>query len=196
MFKSWYKWMGSRVHSKFADIILVILFYFEALIFIIPTDPMLIIYCIERRDRAYWYAFLATVGSVLGGMTGYAIGYYIWQYYGQSIIHNPFVNVILKPSDFYYLCDLYKEHEYLAIFIAGFTPVPYKAATFTAGFCQLAFMPFVLCSFIARGARFLIYAVVISIWGEQIKKYIDRYFGLLVLLIIVLISGSIWLCRN
>ncbi len=195
MLKSLYKWMGSRVHSKHADLILTLLFYFEALIFIIPTDPMLIIYCIERRDKAYWYALLAAIGSVLGGMTGYAIGYWIWQDYGQNIIHSTWVNMVFKPADFYYLCNLYKQHEYLAIFIAGFTPVPYKAATFTAGFCQLAFLPFVLCSFIARGARFLIYAVIISIWGEQIKKYIDRYFNLLVLLVVVLISVSIWLCK-
>ena len=195
MFKSLYKWMGSRVHRKHADLILVILFFFEALIFIIPTDPMLIIYCIERRNNAIWYALLATIGSVLGGITGYIIGYILWQSAGQAIIHNQWINMILKPADFYYLCDMYKEHEYLAIFIAGFTPVPYKAATFTAGFCSLAFVPFVLCSIIARGSRFLIYAITITIWGEQIKEYIDRYFNLLVLSIIVLIAFSIWLCK-
>lgn len=157
---------------------------------------MLIVYCIEHRKKAYWYAFLATVGSVLGGITGYIIGYWLWESLGQTIIHNRFVNKIIKPDDFSYLCDLYKEHEYLAIFIAGFTPVPYKAATFSAGFCKLGFIPFVICSFFARGARFFLYAIVISIWGEKIKEYLDRYFNLLVLLIILLISVSIWLCKR
>ncbi len=195
MFRAVYKWMGRQAYSKYANPMLVFLFYLEALIFIIPTDPMLILYCIERRNNALWYAFLATVGSVLGGITGYIIGYLLWQSAGQTIINLPVVNMVLKPQDFHYLCDLYKKHEYLAIFIAGFTPVPYKAATFTAGFCKLSFIPFVLCSTFARGSRFLIYAIAITIWGEQIKKYIDRYFGLIVLLIIVLISASIWLCR-
>ncbi len=195
MFKSIYKWMGSCVYRKHADLILLILFYFEALIFIIPTDPMLILYCIEQQKKAFWYALIATIGSILGGITGYIIGYTIWQSAGQTIIHNPWVNIILKPADFYYLCDLYKQHEYLAIFIAGFTPVPYKAATFTAGFCSLAFIPFVFCSIIARGSRFLIYAITITIWGKQIKEYIDRYFNLLVVLIVALIAFSIWLCK-
>jgi len=190
-----YRWMGSCVHKKHADLLLMVLFYFEALIFFIPTDPMLIVYCIERKNKAFWYALLATIGSVLGGMTGYIIGYTIWQSAGQSIIHNRLVNLILSPADFYYLCDLYKSHEYVAIFIAGFTPVPYKAATFTAGFCKLAFIPFVLCSIIARGSRFVLYAIAITIWGEQIKEYIDRYFNVLVVLVIMLIACSIWLCK-
>ena len=195
MFKAVYRWMGRQAYGKYANPLLVFLFYLEALIFIIPTDPMLILYCIERKDNAWLYAFLATVGSVLGGITGYLIGYFLWQTAGQAIVNSPFMNMILKPSDFYYLCDLFKKHEYVAIFIAGFTPVPYKAATFTAGFCKLSFIPFVLCSIFARGSRFFLYAIAITIWGEQIKKYIDRYFNLLVVLILVLISASIWICR-
>lgn len=196
MFKSIYRWMGSCVHKPHADLLLTVLFYFEALIFFLPTDPMLIIYCIERRKKAFWYAFIATVGSVLGGATGYLIGYWLWESYGQIIINSRLVSMVLKPDDFSYLCELYKEHEYLAIFIAGFTPVPYKAATFTAGFCKLGFIPFVICSFIARGARFFLYAIVITIWGEKIKEYLDRYFNLLVVLIILLISVSVWLCKR
>ena len=188
--------MGASVHKPHAELLLTVLFYLESLIFFIPTDAMLIIYCIERRKKAYWYAFIATIASVLGGITGYLIGYWLWQYHGHAIINSKLVSMVLKPEDFSYLCELYKEHEYLAIFIAGFTPVPYKAATFTAGFCSLSFLPFVLCSFLARGARFFLYAIVISIWGEKIKEYLDRYFNLLVVLVISLISVSIWLCKR
>lgn len=196
MLKAIYRWMGSCVHKKHADLLLMVLFYFEALILFLPTDPMLIVYCIERRKKAFWYAFIATVASVLGGATGYLIGYWLWDSYGQIIINSRLVSFALKPEDFSYLCELYKKHELMAVFIAGFTPVPYKAATFTAGFCRLGFIPFVLCSFVARGARFFLYAIVISIWGEKIKEFLDRYFNLLVLLIILLISGSIWLCKQ
>jgi membrane protein YqaA with SNARE-associated domain len=196
MFKALYTWMGSRVYTKHGTLMLGILFYLEAMVFILPTDPMLIVYCIERRSRAFWYATVATVCSVLGGVTGYIIGYYLWQHAGEAIIHNAWLNLIIKPDDFYYLCDLYKEHEFLAIFIAGFTPVPYKAATFTAGFCGLAIIPFIVCSFLARGARFYLYAIAISIWGKQIKEYIDRYFNLIVVCIPILIALCIWLCRR
>lgn len=196
MLRALYTWMNGCVHKKYADLMLVVLFFFEALIFILPTDPMLIMYCIEQRNKAFWYASLATIGSVLGGITGYIIGYTVWQSVGEAIIHNQLVNIVITPKDFYYACELYQKHAYLAIFIAGFTPVPYKVATFTAGFCKIAFLPFVICSIIARGARFFLYAITITLWGKQIKQYIDRFFNLLVPLIVLLIAVSVWLCKH
>ena len=190
-----YDWMGTRVHSKHADLILGVLFYLEA-IFFLPTDPMLIIYCIERRDKAYRYATIATLSSVLGGFTGYYIGYWLWIHAGQQIIHNPFVAYVMSPETFTRLCVLYKKYEAVAILAAAFTPIPYKAATLTAGFCNLALMPFLIASLIGRGARFFLYAVTISIWGKQIKEYIDRYFNLLVVFAMILISGAIWLMKR
>lgn len=195
MLRPLYYWMNSCVHKKHADALLTVLFFLEALIFIIPTDPMLIMYCIEKRHQAFWYAFIATVGSVLGGITGYFIGYLLWGYAGQTIIHNPLINLIVTPEQFYAACELYKQHACFAILIAGFTPIPYKAATLTAGFCNIALTPFIICSIIARGARFFIYAVTISIWGEQIKEYIDRFFDLFVLLILIIMILIIWLCK-
>ncbi len=133
MLKSAYQWMGSRVYSRCADVILAILFYFEA-IFFIPTDPMLIFYCMERRDRSFWYATIATLSSVLGGITGYFIGYNLWIAAGETIIHNSFFSSIVSPERFTYLCEHYKQHEYVSILLEGFTSIPYKVATLTAGF--------------------------------------------------------------
>src|SRR5665647_259645 len=123
-----YNWMGTRVYSRYADVTLGVLFFLEA-IFFIPTDPMLIMYCIERRDRAYYYATIATVCSVLGGLAGYYIGYTLWLTMGQQIIHHPMVRYIMTPQTFNHLCELYKKYEALAILAAAFTPIPYKAAT-------------------------------------------------------------------
>lgn len=190
-----YDWMGNRVYSPYGDVILGLLFYLEA-IFFIPTDPMLIMYCIERRDKAYYYATIATVCSVLGGLTGYYIGYTLWQTMGQQIIHHPMVSYIMTPQTFTHLCGLYKKYEALAILAAAFTPIPYKAATLTAGFCNLSLMPFIIASLIGRGARFYLYAITISIWGKQIKQYIDRYFNLLVLLAMMVIGIAIWLMQR
>ncbi|MDR3550985.1 MAG: VTT domain-containing protein [Candidatus Babeliales bacterium] len=190
-----YDWMGNRVYSPYGDVILGVLFYLEA-IFFIPTDPMLIMYCIERRDKAYYYATIATVCSVIGGLTGYYIGYTLWQTMGQQIIHHPMVSYIMTPQTFNHLCGLYKKYEALAILAAAFTPIPYKAATLTAGFCNLSLMPFILASIIGRGARFYLYAITISIWGKQIKQYIDRYFNLLVLFAMTVIGIVIWLMQR
>lgn len=190
-----YDWMGNQVHSRYADVVLGILFYLEA-IFFLPTDPMLIVYCIERRDRAYYYATIATLSSVIGGLTGYFIGYSLWHTVGQQIIHNPLVSYVMTPETFTHLCGLYKKYEALAILAAAFTPIPYKAATLTAGFCNLSVAPFIIASLIGRGARFYLYAITISIWGKQIKQYIDRYFNLLVLCAMVLIAGAVWLMQK
>jgi membrane protein YqaA with SNARE-associated domain len=184
--------MGSTINSPYADYILCFLFYLEA-IFFLPTDPILIVYCLERRDRAIIYATIALFGSVLGGMTSYALGALLWDAYGQQIIHNPFVNYILTPERFYHLADLYQQNEWFAIFMAGFTPIPYKAATLAAGFCKISFAPFVICSMIARGARFYLLAVVCKTWGHQIKDSFQKYFNLILLFAVVLIMLTVWL---
>lgn len=184
--KRLYAWMDNMIYSTYADSMLGLLFFIES-IFFLPTDPMLIVYCFTRREKAFRYATIATAGSVLGGMTGYCIGALLWDNFGQQIIHNHIVNYIISPGLFKYLCSQYQQHECLAILIAAFTPIPYKAATLSAGFCRLSFAPFVLCSIIGRGARFYLYALVISRWGSRIKMYMERFFGPLILLVSLLI---------
>ncbi len=192
--KKLYSWMGSCVYSPYADYILGFLFYLEA-IFFLPTDPMLIFYCIERNDRAIWYATVATVSSVLGGITSYLIGSILWDTMGDQIIHNSIINYVLTPNFFYYLAEQYRQHEWLAILIAGFTPVPYKAATLTAGFCKLSFIPFVICSVIARGSRFYLLAFIIKALGPRIKQSIERYINIVMILMFATIVGTIWFFR-
>ncbi len=187
-----YQWMGSSIHSPYADYILGFLFYLEA-IFFLPTDPVLIIFCLERRDRALTYATIATIGSVLGGITSYLLGACLWHYAGDSIVHNQYVNYILTPPMFNKLSCQFQKYEWWAIFIAGFTPIPYKAATLAAGFCKLSFGPFVVCSAIARGSRFFILAIVCKRFGEQIKESVMKYFNLILLFTVIIILISTWL---
>ncbi len=187
-----YEWMGSTINSPYSDYILGFLFYLEA-IFFLPTDPILILYCLERRDKALTYATIATVGSVLGGITSYALGALLWNYAGDQVIHNQFVNYIMSPKTFHRLSNQYQEYEWWAIFIAGFTPVPYKAATLAAGFCKISLIPFITCSIIARGARFYLLAIVCKLFGEQIKESIQKYFNVILLLAVVLIILFTWL---
>lgn len=193
--KRLYDWMGTRVYSPYASHILAILFFLEAIVFI-PTDPMLIVYCLERQDRAYYYATIATLASVLGGLTGYGIGYMLWHSVGPQIINSAFVRYIMTPATFHYLCQLYKHYEAWAILAAAFTPIPYKAATLSAGFCNLSLAPFIIASLIGRGARFYLYAITISIWGHRIKEYIEKYFNLLVMFAMIVIFTAIWLLKK
>jgi membrane protein YqaA with SNARE-associated domain len=185
-----YDWMAKQVHTSYATPFLSFLFFIEATIFFIPVDPLLILYCVEHRSRSLYYATIATFSSVIGGVFGYAIGFTLWQALGSWIVH-----YIISPDTFAKVVTWFTEYENIAVLIAGFTPVPYKAVTIGAGFCKLPIIPFVAYSFIARGARFYLLAIVISIWGEQIKEYIDRYFNLLVILFVLIVALSIWLIK-
>jgi len=186
MLKKIYDWLGSKVHAPYADYVLCILFYFEAL-FLIPVDPILILYCVENRKKSLFYAALATVSSVIGGISGYLIGSWLWDIAGKQILHGRFISYILPFETFEYLRTQYHHYSHWAILISGFTPIPYKAATLTAGFCKLPVLSFIVCSLISRGARFFLIAIVIRIWGAHIKSFIDTYFNMLTLLFVAIL---------
>lgn len=190
MFKWFYSLVERHIDSPFATPILGVLFFLEA-IFFIPVDPLLIVYCIHNQTRALWYATVATFSSVLGGIAGYYIGYAIWESFGQWFVTN-----IIGQAHFDVALSYFARYEMWAVLIAGFTPIPYKAVTLGAGFCKLPLLPFIACSFIARGARFYLIGGLITVWGAKIKEYIDRYFNLLVLLFVLLIVAGILVIRG
>lgn len=179
--------MGKQVHKPYALSLLGTLFFIEA-IFFVPVDPLLILFCIERRKQSLYLALIATLASVAGGICAYFIGFGIWESIGQKL-----VAMVLTQNTFDKVLSTFTTYQSWAVLIAGFTPLPYKAVTLAAGFCRLPLFPFIFNSFIARGARFFLVAGVIYIWGESIKEYIDRYFNILVLLFIVVLFGTCWL---
>lgn len=193
MLKRLYNWMGKQVHNRYAEPILCFLFYLEALFFL-PTDPMLIVYCIENQSKAYRFATLALIGSVLGGITGYTVGYFLWDYAGECFLNNRIVHYFITRETFDYACSLYKQHAISAILMAGFTCIPYKVITLTAGVCKLPVIPFIGASIIVRGSRFFLFAALAKKYGNQIREYIDRYFNLLVLLVLLIIVLSMFMC--
>jgi len=180
-----YDWMGSKVQSDYADWWLMGLFFIESSIFFIPVDPLLILFCIENRRKSIYYAAISTVASVLGGVFGYLIGAFVWQSIGAFLVH-----WIIGEPVFYGFVERYKIYQNVAVLIAGFTPMPYKVVTISAGFCKLPIVPFIMYSFIARGARFFLVAWAIKIWGAKIKEIIDKYFNLLVVIFVLMVVGS------
>ena len=180
-----YDWMGEKVHSPYATWLLAVFFFIEA-IFFFPADPLLILFCVEKREKAWFYATVATAASVAGGVLGYYIGYWVWSLIGYKL-----VTVFSTQQTFLNLCEQYRLYQTWAVLVAGFTPIPYKLVTLTAGFCKLPLFPFILCSIIARGSRFYLVAGVISIWGKTIKKHIDRYFNTLLIIFTVLVLSTL-----
>jgi len=187
--KKLYDWMGAKTNSPYADRWLAGLFFIEA-VFFIPVDPILMLYCIENRKKSFYYAAIATIASVAGGVFGYFIGAALWNSIGIKL-----VSWFISESAFARAIATYKFYQNWAVLIAGFTPLPYKAITLSAGFCGLPLIPFVLCSLLSRGARFFLVAGLLRLWGEQVKYFIDRYFNQLVVLFVALIVISLWFLR-
>ena len=188
--RSIYDWKGTKVHSKYADWWLIALFFIESSVFVIPVDPLLILFCIENNKKSFYYAAISTLSSVIGGLFGYFIGAVLWQSVGVKL-----VTWLISEATFYELVAKYKKYQVIAVLIAGFAPVPYKAVTISAGFCHLPLAPFTFYSFVARGGRFFLVAAAIKVWGEKIKIVIDRYFNQLVVLFVLLVIFSCWVLK-
>lgn len=187
--------MGKKVHSPYATPFLGMLFFIEA-IFFLPVDPLLMLYCLEKPQKSLWYAAVATICSVLGGITAYTIGLFLWNTVGPQILQTKIVSSIISEQTFSYLSQLYNQYAHWAILVAGFSPIPYKAATLSAGFCGVAFAPFVIFSALSRGARFFLVAAILKVCGGQIKQFIDRYFNLLVTLTLIVIGLAFWFIKR
>lgn len=185
-----YDWVGLHVNSRYGSYILALFFFIESSVFLVPVDPLLIVYCVKKRQASWWYASVATIASVVGGVFGYFLGYCLWDYVGPFIIR-----WILSPELFSQAVAYYKKYEIVAVLIGGFTPVPYKAITLTAGFCQLPLVPFIVYSCLARGARFFLVAGIVYWSGERLVHFIDRYFSWLVYLFLAIaMLGCLLFC--
>ncbi len=171
-----YDWMGSKAHSRHGLVWLFALFFIEASVFIVPVDPLLILFCVEHRKKSFFFATLATIASVLGGIAGYMIGYLLWDTVGARL-----VDLLISQATFQTVVARYELYQAWAVLLGAFTPIPYKAVTISAGFCKLSIVPFIIYSIIGRGARFFLVAGAIYAWGARIKVFIDKYFNYLVI---------------
>jgi membrane protein YqaA with SNARE-associated domain len=147
--------------------------------------------------RSLRYAAICTVGSVLGGMGGYAIGYFLWQG-----IDGEYTRLaqwcyahLFSMEQFAGVKQVFDKYNFWAIFISGFTPIPYKLFTIAAGVFSVNFPMFVLASIVSRGMRFFFIAWLIKRFGPSIKTFIDKYFNLLAIGFTVLIIGGFILAK-
>lgn len=186
-----YNWVLGWAEKPSAQWALFILAFAESSFFPVPPDVLLIALALGYRQKWFRLALITTVGSVLGGMFGYLIGYYLW-WNGPgapSGLAMFFFNHIPGFSQqlFFDLQQKYFEYGFWIVFTAGFTPIPYKVFTVSSGAFDLNFITFTIASVISRAARFFLVAFLISWFGDPIKKFIDKYFNWLALLFTVLL---------
>lgn len=169
-----YDWMLSWADHKSGAAALFGISFAESSVFPIPPDPLLLALALGRPKKALLFAAICTAGSILGGMLGYALGWFVWDVVGDFFFnHVPGVT----PESFGVVQTWYHRWGFWAVFLAGFTPLPYKVFTLASGVFQIAFPVFLLASSISRGARFFMVAGLVYLYGPPIQAFIDRHFN-------------------
>jgi membrane protein YqaA with SNARE-associated domain len=182
-----YDWVEHFAETPYGLWVLFLLAFAESSFFPVPPDVLLIALAVSIPAKALRYALVCSVGSVLGGMFGYLIGYQFMELIGVGILN--FYGLTDKYES---VAELYNRYNAWAIGIAGFTPIPYKVFTISAGAFKINFSVFLLASVVSRSARFFLVAGLIYVFGEQIRTFIERYFNILaVIFVLLLVAGFI-----
>jgi len=182
MFRKLYNWVLGWADTKYGVPALAIVSFAESSFLPIPPDPLLMTLSLGKPKKAFWYAFVCSAMSVLGGIAGYFIGWALW-----DLLNGFFLTHVFSPEVFEYVGEQYKQNAFLTILGAAITPIPYKVFTVTAGVFHINFVYLVLASVIGRSTRFFLEAGLIYFFGEKIRNFIDKYFNLLLTLFFILI---------
>ena len=194
-----YDWVLKWSNSKYGPLMLGVMAFAEASFFPIPPDVLLIPLALGLRTKALRLAFICSLGSILGAIFGYVIGSFLWwEGVNQfSWLARLFFNVIpgFTPEIFYSIQTKYEIWNFWVVFTAGFTPIPFKVITISAGAFDINFILFVIASTLSRSARFFLLSALIWKFGEPMRDFIDKYFNLLAIIFMTLLIGSFFLIK-
>ena len=201
--RSLYNWVLNWANTRYGTPALGVLSFAESSFFPIPPDVLLIALGAERPKRSYYYALICSIASVLGGMLGYMIGSFLWYTATEdgsmtySGLAQAFFHYIpgVTPEKFEHVKELFDEWNFWVVFTAGFTPIPYKLITISAGVADINFLVFVAASAVGRSARFFLVGTLFYFYGAPIKLWIDRYFEILSVAFLVLLFGGFMLIK-
>ncbi len=185
MLRRLYDWVLDLSAKPWAPKALAVVAFVESSIFPIPPDVMLVPMCLAKPDRAFRYAGICTVASVLGGLLGYAIGALLYDTVGQFLIRLYGYGDKLEAFR-----AAYAEWGHWIILIKGATPIPYKIITIASGFAGYNLFWFVVLSIITRGIRFFAIATILHFWGEPAREFIEKRLTLVAFICVaVFIAG-------
>ncbi|NCP12369.1 MAG: DedA family protein [Sphingomonadales bacterium] len=183
-----YNWTLDKAAHRHALWWLAIISFVESSFFPIPPHPLLGLMCLSRPDRAIRYGLVCTIASVLGGLFGYAIGYFVFEAVGTQIL-----SALGLASSFPSAACYLREYGWELILIKGATPIPFKLITLTAGFIHLDLFTFIWASIASRGFQFVLVGALFYFFGAPIKTFIDKYLGWVAGGFIVLVVGGFFL---
>lgn len=180
-----YDWVLSWAETPHGAAALFILAFAESSFFPIPPDALLIALVLGSRTRWWRFGLLCTVGSALGGVAGYGVGYGLMDAVGW-----PIIRFYHAAEHFDHVKELYLKYDFWIVFAAAFSPIPYKVFTIASGVFHMNLPGFVLVSVIGRGARFFLVAGLLYLFGPPLRRLIDKYFDLLAIAFVLLLVGG------
>jgi membrane protein YqaA with SNARE-associated domain len=185
MFRPLYDWVMRQAESRHAQPSLFAVSFAESSFFPIPPDAMLAPMIIARPDRAYWYAFLCTASSVLGGVFGYAIGYFM------EPVGHWLLSLMGHPEGQAEFESWFAQWGLWVILAKGVTVIPYKLVTIASGLAQFDFFTFVWASVLTRGARFYITAALLKQFGPAVRREVEKRLTLYMTLGLVVLVATL-----
>ncbi len=193
-----YDWVLGWADSRYGAAALFLFAIAESVFFPVPPDLLLIALTLGCRTKAWRFALVCSVGSVMGGAAGYALGHAAWLgSEGFTPLAMFFFDHVpgFSHGVYYGVQERFEMWGFWIVFTAGFTPIPYKIFTIAAGAFNVPFLLFLAASAVSRSARFFLIAALIHRFGAPIRGFLDKYFNLLAILFVVLLLGGFLAAR-
>lgn len=184
-----YNWVIHFADTPHGERALFLLSFAESSFFPVPPDVLLAPLTLGAPKKWFRFALSCSIASILGGIFGYLIGAFLWEQIGGWFFAN-LGGIGFTPENFDKFQEGYQKHDFWIVFTCGFTPLPYKVCTITAGIARIMFPGFVIASAISRSARFFLVAGLFGWKGEQIRPFIEKYFNWLSLAFVILLLGG------
>lgn len=166
-------WFLRNHDNKYVPHWLFIISFTESSFFPIPPDPFLAASLMIKQNKWLFYSVNVIVGSVLGALFGYLVGYWFFEIFGGILI-----NTYSLQDEFVIVSEMFQDHAFLTMFTAAFTPIPFKLFTLSAGLFKVNIFVFLIASIIGRGIRFLMIGLIMKNFGKKIGEIVFRYFNL------------------
>lgn len=180
--QSWMDRLWKMADSRGAGTVLAVVSFTESIFFPVPPDLLLIPMALANRQKAFRLAAQCLLYSLAGGLVGYVIGYYFMELLGMPIVQ------FYGLEDKYDLIQQwYERYSAWAVALAGLTPIPYKLCTLTAGAFMINLPVFIIASTLSRGVRFFTIALLIYLFGEKVRYFLEKRFNLVVAATAVLV---------
>ena len=184
-----YNWVIHFADTKHGATALFCLSFAESSFFPIPPDVLLAPLTLGAPKKWFRFALACSIASIIGGIFGYCIGMFLWHFIGDWVFaHLAWTG--LDPENFAKFQNLYNQHDFFIVFTCGFTPLPYKVCTISAGVAEISFIGFLIASTVSRSARFFLVAGLFRWKGESIRPFVEKYFNWLSLVFVLLLIGG------